>query len=217
MVRGLLSATPVGSFITVWAPIITAVLAALVAVGSLLVTAMNAERGRRRNLYSDAYRITMSWIEMAYRAYHAAPNDKKFLDSYHKLWEDVRYYQGWLLLESQELGYSFAQFRGAVERVCDKFIENVWSECTTEPKPLEPLPVESSPETFRREQDLFLQDARDHLSLNPWTRAGMRRRVQKRIAAEGGARVSGLPEQQDKARVAAMPLGEGAPTGSAPD
>ena len=153
-----------------------------------------ARRDRRRNLYSDAYRATMSWIEMAYRAYHAKPEDDgKFLDAYHKLWEDVRYFQGWLLMESAELGYSFAQFKEAVQVVCEDVIESGWLKRTAEAKPLAELPVEPSPDTFRYEQDRFLQDARDQLSPNPWTRAMMRRRVQRRIGAEGGARVSGLP------------------------
>ena len=62
-----------------------------------------------------------------------------------------------------------------------------------ESKPLGALPVEPSPETFRYEQDRFLEDARDQLSPNPFTRRAMRRRVQERIAKEGPARVSGLP------------------------
>jgi hypothetical protein len=177
-----------------WAPIYAAALAGLIAVGTLAVNVTAGRRDRRRNLYSDAYRATMAWIEMAYRAYHASPeDDEKFLDSYHKLWEDVRYYQGWLLMESPELGYSFAQFKEAVQRVCEGVIESAWMARTTESKPLETLPVEPSPETFRYEQDCFLQDASDQLSPNPFTRAGMRRRVKRRIAEEGGARISGLP------------------------
>jgi hypothetical protein len=177
-----------------WAPILAASLAALVAVATFAITMTAARRDRRRNLYSDAYRATMSWIEMAYRAYHAGPDDDDaFLDGYHKLWEDVRYYQGWLLMESAELGYSFAQFKEAVQTVCEAVIESAWMTRTAESKPLEPLPVEPSPETFRYEQDRFLQDARDQLSPNPFTRRAMRRRVQTRIAKEGGARVSGLP------------------------
>jgi hypothetical protein len=177
-----------------WAPIFAATLAALVATVTLALNMTAARRDRRRNLYSDAYRATMSWIEMAYRAYHAKPKDDgKFLDAYHKLWEDVRYFQGWLLMESAELGYSFAQFKEAVQVVCEDVIESGWLKRTAEAKPLVELPVEPSPDTFRYEQDRFLQDARDQLSPNPWTRAMMRRRVQRRIGAEGGARVSGLP------------------------
>lgn len=177
-----------------WAPIFAATLAALVAALTLALNMTAARRDRRRNLYSDAYRATMSWIEMAYRAYHAKPeDDAAFLDAYHKLWEDVRYFQGWLLMESAELGYSFAQFKEAVQRVCEEAIESAWLKRTAESKPLVELPVEPSPDTFRAEQDRFLQDARDQLSPNPWTRAMMRRRVHSRIAAEGGARVSGLP------------------------
>lgn len=179
-----------------WAPIFAASLAALVAVVTFAINTTAARRDRRRNLYSDAYRATMSWIETAYRAYHASPDDDdKFLDCYHKLWEDVRYYQGWLLMESAELGYSFAQFKEAVQIVCEAVIESSWRARTAESKPLETLPVEPGPDTFRYEQDRFLQDARDQLSANPFTRAAMRRRVQRRIEEEGGARVSGLPKQ----------------------
>jgi hypothetical protein len=177
-----------------WAPIFAATLAALVATVTLALNMTAGRRDRRRNLYSDAYRATMSWIEMAYRAYHAKPeHGGEFLDAYHKLWEDVRYFQGWLLMESAELGYSFAQFKEAVQLICEDVIESGWVQRTTEAKPLVELPVEPSPDTFRYEQDRFLQDARDQLSPNPWTRAMMRRRVQRRIAVEGGARVSGLP------------------------
>jgi len=177
-----------------WAPIFAATLAGLIAVVTLAVNVTAGRRDRRRGLYSDAYRATMAWIEMAYRAYHARPDDEgKFLDEYHKLWEDVRYYQGWLLMESAELGYSFAQFKEAVQLVCEPVIEAAWADRTAEPKPLEPLPVEPSAETFRYEQDRFLQDAADQLSPNPLTRVSMRRRVQRRIDEEGGARVSGLP------------------------
>jgi hypothetical protein len=177
-----------------WAPIFAATLAALVATISLAANLAAGRRDRRRNLYSDAYRATMAWIEMAYRAYHAKPDDGgKFLDAYHKLWEDVRYYQGWLLMESAELGYSFAQFKESVQRTCEQVIESAWLVRAAEAKPLVELPVEPSPETFRSEQDLFLQDARDQLSPNPWTRWAIRRRVHRRIAEEGGARVSGLP------------------------
>ena len=177
-----------------WAPIFAATLAALVATVTLAVNVTAARRDRRRNLYSDAYRATMAWIEMAYRAYHAPPDDgAKFLDAYHKLWEDIRYFQGRLLMESTELGYSFALFKEAVQVVCETAIESAWLRRTTESKPLVELPVEPSPDTFRYQQDRFLQDARDQLSPNPWTRAMMRRRVHRRIAAEGGARVSGLP------------------------
>jgi hypothetical protein len=177
-----------------WAPIFAATLAALVATVTLAVNVTAARRDRRRNLYSDAYRATMAWIEMAYRAYHAPPDDgAKFLDAYHKLWEDIRYFQGRLLMESTELGYSFALFKEAVQVVCETAIESAWLRRTTESKPLVELPVEPSPDTFRYQQDRFLQDARDQLSPNPWTRAMMRRRVHRRIAEEGGARVSGLP------------------------
>lgn len=193
-----------------WAPIFAATLAALVATVTLAVNMTAARRDRRRNLYSDAYRATMAWIEMAYRAYHAKPDDgTAFLDAYHKLWEDVRFFQGRLLLESNELGYSFALFKEAVQVVREATIESAWLERTTEAKPLVELPVEPGPETFRVQQDSFLQDARDQLSPNPWTRVKMKRRVHRRIAAEGGARVSGLPLNAASPRAS-----QAAPTGA---
>jgi hypothetical protein len=135
----------------------------------------------------------MSWVEMAYRAYHAPAGDRGFLESYHKLWEDLRYFEGWLIFESSELGYSFARFKDAVQRVCDSFIEEAWLERTDEPKPLTVLPVEATPQTYENELNAFLHDAREHLSPYPWRRAAMRRRVRVRIRSEGGAHASGLP------------------------
>ena len=70
----------------------------------------------------------MTWVEMAYRAHHTQPDDENLLVAYHKLWEDLRYYEGWVLFESPELGYSYARFKEAIERVCDKYIEKAWSQ-----------------------------------------------------------------------------------------
>jgi hypothetical protein len=176
-----------------WATIVAALIAATVALSSVAVAATNGRRDRRRNLYGEAYRTTMSWVEMAYRAYHAPAGDQAFLDGYHKLWEDLRYFEGWLIFESSELGYSFARFKDAVQRVCDGFIEEAWLERTDEAKPLTVLPVEASPQTYERQLNAFLQDAREHLSPYPWRRATMRRRVRARITSEGGAHASGLP------------------------
>ena len=48
-----------------WIPILAATIAALVAALTLAMNMTAGRRDRRRNLYSDAYRATMSWIEMA--------------------------------------------------------------------------------------------------------------------------------------------------------
>jgi hypothetical protein len=186
-----------GSLPAPWASVIAALTAALVATITLAVNATNGRRERRRNLYSEAYRSTMSWVEMAYRAHHTHPDgDEAFLAQYHKLWEDLRYYEGWLLFESPELGYSYARFKEAVERVCDRFIENAWPERSETTRPLQELPVEPRPDTYQHELDAFLGDVRDILSPNPLRRGAMRRRVRRRIADEGGARVSGLPVER---------------------
>jgi len=192
-VHALFAATNFGELPAAWATVIAALLAGLAAAVSLAINATSGRRERRRNLYSESYRATMTWVEMAYRAHHAPPDDEELLDKYHKLWEDLRYYEGWVLFESPELGYSYARFKEAVERVCDKYIEKAWSARSQEPKPLVELPVEARPETYQRELDCFLRDVRDQLSPYPWRRAAMKRRVRKRIDVEGGARVSGLP------------------------
>lgn len=191
--HALLSVIDFGELPAAWATVFAALLAGLVASISLAVNATSGRRERRRNLYSEAYRATMSWVEMAYRAHHAPPDDGEFLANYHKLWEDLRYYEGWLLFESPNLGYSYARFKEAVERVCDTYIEEAWLRRSAAPKPLEELPVEPRPETYQEELDSFLEDVRDHLSPYPWRRTAMNRRVKKRIENEGGARASGLP------------------------
>ena len=161
---------------------------------SLAITAATAKRDRQRNLYGEAYRTAMKWVEMAYRAHHAAPGDEAFLDGYHKLWEDVRYFQAWMLIESKELGYSYARFTAAVQQTCDTFIEQeAWPNQSEERKPLIVLPVEPTPGNYQPELDRFLRDARDHLSFNPLRRHGMRRRVRARTDRDGGSRVSGFP------------------------
>jgi hypothetical protein len=192
----LLAASGFGDLPAAWATVIAALLAGLIATITLAVNATSGRRERRRNLYSEAYRATMTWVEMAYRVHHAPPNDEGALAAYHKLWEDLRYYEGWVLFESPQLGYSYARFKEAVERVCDKFIEEAWNQRSAEPKPLVELPVEPRPDTYQKEMDAFLHDVRDHLSPYPWKRAAMSRRVRRRIEHEGGARVSGLPVER---------------------
>ena len=194
-------ATSFGELPAAWATVIAALFAGLVATISLAVNATSGRRERRRNLYSEAYRTTMTWVEMAYRAHHAPPNDEQLLVAYHKLWEDLRFYEGWVLFESPELGYSYARFKEAIEGVCDAYIEKAWSKRSAEPRPLVELPVEPRPETYQKEMDSFLQDVRDHLSPNPWKRASMKRRVRGRIVREGGARASGLPRERRGADV----------------
>lgn len=205
--HALLAAINLGDLPAAWATVFAALLAGLVASISLAVNATSGRRERRRNLYSEAYRATMSWVEMAYRAHHAAPDDRDFLAKYHKLWEDLRYYEGWLLFESPSLGYSYARFKEAVERVCDTYIEEAWSRRSAEPKPLEELPVEPRPGTYQEELDSFLEDVRDHLSPYPWRRAAMNRRVRRRIEDEGGARASGLPQERRGAATSSRAVG----------
>lgn len=192
-VQAAVAQTSFGDLPAAWATVIAALLAALIATISLAINATSGRRERRRNLYSEAYRTTMTWVEMAYRAYHAKPDDEQLLVAYHKLWEDLRYYEGWVLFESPELGYSYARFKEAVERVCDAYMEKAWQQRSNTPKPLVELPVEPGPHTFQEEMDFFLEDVRDHLSPYPWRRAAMKRRVRRRIDREGGARQSGLP------------------------
>lgn len=191
--------TSFGDLPAAWATVVAALFAGLIATISLAVNATSGRRERRRNLYSEAYRTTMTWVEMAYRAHHTQPDDEELLVAYHKLWEDLRYYEGWVLFESPELGYSYARFKEAIERVCDKYIEKAWSQRSEEARPLVELPVEPRPETYQKEMDSFLEDVRDHLSPYPWRRASMRRRVRRRIDREGGTRVSGLPIERHSA------------------
>jgi hypothetical protein len=160
------------------------------------VSAATAKRDRQRGLYGEAYRIAMKWVEMAYRAHHARGDDEKFLDGYHRLWEDIRYYQAWLLIESKELGYSYARFTAAVQATCDHYIEEAWPRRSDIPKPLEWLDVEPHPDTYQQELDSFLRDARDHLSFNPWRRRAMRRRIRAQSERDGGVRISGFPKDR---------------------
>jgi hypothetical protein len=199
-VQDAVVSTTFGDLPAAWATVIAALFAGLIATISLAVNATSGRRERRRNLYSEAYRTTMTWVEMAYRAHHAQPEDEELLVAYHKLWEGLRYYEGWVLFESPELGYSYARFKEAIERVCDNYIEKAWSQRSEEPRPLVELPVEPRPETYQKEMDSFLEDVRDHLSPYPWRRAAMKRRVKGRIDREGGTRVSGLPVKRHSAK-----------------
>ena len=161
------------------ATVISALLAAFIGIASLVVNAAKATRDRRRDLYSQAYKVSMSWVEMAYRA---APlpgraTTRRFSTATTSCWEEGRYFESWMWTESEELGFSYQSFTEAVRSVCEPFIEGTWQQRGDSTRPLHPLPVEPTPETYKNHIDAFLRDAREHLSFNPLTRYRMRRRV----------------------------------------
>jgi hypothetical protein len=147
---------------------VIAALAAIVvaAVGGLLAF---VDRGlqRRRDLYSRAYRSAMAWKEMLYRVRRRAPGaeaDRKLVETFHSLQEEIDYYQGWICSESPWLGRSYCKLVAAVKKDTLKPIADAWAESPRRAPSAGTLPNDFHPNVERASHS-FLLDVRLHLSI----------------------------------------------------
>jgi hypothetical protein len=89
----------------------TAVLAAAVALYLNAIGRKAEERGRRRDLYSEAYRTALQWCEGVYRVRRRPADgsgDRELVVHFHEMQERIAYYEGWLAFEAPELGRAYS-------------------------------------------------------------------------------------------------------------
>jgi hypothetical protein len=155
---------PLGAFI---GALIPAAIAATVAIYLNAVGRKREDVQRRRDLYSEAYKLALEWCEAIYRVRRRAPDgsqDQALVEHFHELQERIAYYQGWLCIEAADLGHSYQHFLDEVLKECKPLIQEAWLKDGR--KPTEPTPPEEAAPKLDNAKELFLREVREHLS--PW-------------------------------------------------
>ncbi len=154
-----------------WAALVTAFVALAVAISRHIAAARN----RRRDVYSEAYRTVLEWVEMVYRVRRRVPaSEPAIIEHGHEIQERIAYYEGWLASESVSLRNSYRIFLQEVKGQTAGLIAEAWQE---PPRSADQMTQEQDehPDVERASSD-FLRDVRAHLSLWPprrwrlWTR-----------------------------------------------
>ena len=147
-----------------WLP---GILAALVAGGllTLVVTRWFERTSERRKLYANAYKTVMAWQEMLYRVRRRASGideERKLIDRFHDLQEEINYYQGLVSSEGKSMGKSYKKFVGSMKRANVDLIQLAWEAPIRKPKDGTPKD-EEHPNPNKIAED-FLQDSRQWLA-----------------------------------------------------
>jgi hypothetical protein len=153
---------------TVMGAAISALFAGAVALVLNALTRRRADRNRRRDLYSEAYRTALEWCEGVYRVRRRAPDgadDRELVAHFHSLQERIAYYQGWLCIEAADLGRAYQHFLDQVMAECRPLLQAAWEEPGRLPTAATP-PDEKTPE-LSQAKERFLRDVRQHLAA-PW-------------------------------------------------
>jgi hypothetical protein len=159
--------TPAGAFIGAAIP---ATIAAAVAIYASVVGRKREDQQRRRDLYSEAYRLALEWCEAIYRVRRRAPDgsqDRELVEHFHKLQERIAYYEGWLSIENAELGCAYQQFLSKVLLECRPLIQEAWGKPGREPTD-GPSGDDTHPKLAQAKK-AFLAEVRRHLA-SGWTR-----------------------------------------------
>lgn len=181
------------------APVGTVTAALVAAAVALYLNARgrkNAERDRRRTLYSEAYRVALEWCEGIYRVRRRPQDgsgDADLVSHFHDMQERIAYYEGWLAMESPVLGRAYSRFLGEVMAEARPLIQGAWSRSGCPPTQ-QTSPDDKGPALTDVKQR-FLLDVREHLSRWPWVRARLKKREQ---AAGTKAEAAKRPIEQQR-------------------
>lgn len=156
---------------TLWASAIGAAIPATIA-GAVAVYASwlgrkRAEQDRRRDLYSEAYKLALAWCEGVYRVRRRPPDgsgDRDLVERFHKLQEDIAYYEGWLWAENEELGAAYQTFLKQVMAECELLLQDAWTRPGREPT--EPTPPDEKHPDLKAAKKQFLDVV--NRELKPW-------------------------------------------------
>jgi hypothetical protein len=161
-----------------WAAFIAAVSALTVALLNVLYSQWSSRVDRRRNLYSEAYKAAMAWVEMVYRVRRrSSDSEDDLVERFHDLQENIAFHEGWLATESPELARSYCKLIDAVRERASPLIRSAWSE---DPRPRsQPSDDGDEHPDVQAARDAFLLDAQEHLSFWPWIRNRVKTRNPK--------------------------------------
>jgi len=153
-----------------------AVVAGVVALAGLAISRFSERRDRRRTLYSEAYKAALAWVKMLYRVRRRDPEQPYELAAqFHRLQEDLDFYQGWIESESIAFGRAYQRLVLEVKALTLPEVQAAWASAPFDPKHGFSLQGETHPpvESAKRQ---FLRDLREHLSLKPADRWAVRSR-----------------------------------------
>jgi hypothetical protein len=164
--------------------VVAAAIAAVIGLaGAIYVSVVGRkaeERNRRRDLYSQGYRSALAWCEAIYRVRRRASDgseDRELVKNFHAMQEDIAYYQGWLAMETPELGRAYRVFVKAVMAQCRSLLQDAWTRPGREPT--EPTPGDEVHPQIDASARVFERDMQEHLSRWPCVRARLRNRYPK--------------------------------------
>jgi hypothetical protein len=158
-----------------WAILAAVVLSAVLGLFTYYVSTSRATRDRRRELYSEAYRAAMSWVEMVYRVRRRSTSIQDDLVKHlHQIQEDISYYEGWLSTEAPELGQSYSVFVSTIRTTVRPLLRQAWSHRAR--PPWKGTPVGEIEPNIAAAKDAYLRDVREHLSSWWWVRRRVKRR-----------------------------------------
>ena len=85
---------------------------------TIILTRYFERNSERRKLYASAYKTILSWQEMLHRVRRRSNNEeenRKLINKFHDLQEELDYYQGLISSESKLLGISYKRFVNSVK------------------------------------------------------------------------------------------------------
>jgi hypothetical protein len=144
-----------------------AVIAGLVAIGNSAAGRVHEQNTRRRDLYSAAYKAALEWCEAIYRVRRRNPDgsdDYKLVERFHELQERIAAHEGWIAMESAELGRAYRTFLDEVLAACEPLIKEAWSRPGR--PPTEPTPDDEAHPQLDAAKRKFVEAVRAHMA--PW-------------------------------------------------
>lgn len=158
-----------------WLPV-AALVTGVVTLAGMAWTRMNQRRDQRRTLYAESFKAALAWVEMLYRVRRRGPDQTyELAGQFHSLQEKIDFHQGWIAAESRALGRAYCRLVLVVKHLTFEPIKAAWKEAPCRPEDGFSLAEETHPPVARA-KDQFIEDLRDHLSLNPVRRRTLRRR-----------------------------------------
>lgn len=140
----------------------------------------DAARDRRRDLYSEAYRTALHWCEGIYRIRRRADDhseDRELVKHFHDMQERIAYYEGWLSMESPDMGSAYRALLRAVRAECLPLAQAAWA--TSGRSPTDATPDDDAHPDISAAKEAFVRDVREHLSRRWWKRRAVKQRYRK--------------------------------------
>lgn len=151
----------------------TAFVSLLVGFGTLVWNAVQTRIDRRRNLYSEAYRVVVGWAEMYWRVCRRGKDDLALVDRFHELQEHIDFHQGWISVDDDAMGRAYEHFVREVKRRSEAPIREAWTRSPCSPQ--DGSLGTGSPFDIEDLKWQFIADVRDHLKAIPESAALSRR------------------------------------------